>query len=547
MSLTKRHLSEMKEKELQNDVLISLFQAMKYQDVKAHGGRTEYGKDIVMWRETDVSPRLDYAVVVKAEKITGKTTGNAGVSTILTQIRQCVGKNYLDHITTEARQVKHVYVVSSKEITQEAIEHIEADLSASGLKLIVEFIDGEKLWELIERHMSEKTVLYRLAQIKKICDEADPYYRIVPVMNQDSISFTIQPKDPRVLKDHPLRFSPYFTFHKTPEGRAKGEEISASLKAGYQVTIPNEYVEHLGLPDLLTRFIQPGTLTDWKITVGSLPPILLVKVEMESIDGASAVFHYLPLQRFDEADGRTLYKNQGQLVPWRFELGLDKRTKQFDISYQLKYEGINVNWALESARFQRAISKGGTLRVRSLETDLPIIVNRVQPGTLEELDERWIEILEKLLLIQRKTLALFSAPTGSLSADEVREIYELAFILENGYINLLTKSHPMKISEKEAAQELLNYAALEHFSVAFGRQETAMVLGKEITLGRAEYKFGKVTLSGQDWDAIKLFAETGAPEGGLDITIVPLENSEAKVEYLELPSWDSPKPSDFPR
>ncbi|MFY9554093.1 MAG: hypothetical protein WAV47_05165, partial [Blastocatellia bacterium] len=123
---------------------------------------------------------------------------------LLAQIQQCLGKVVLDHITTEPHQIRQVYVVSSKEVTKEAIEHIEAALSATRLNLIVQFIDGEKLWELIENHMSERTVLYKLNQIKQICDEADEYYRIVPILSGDAISLTIQPKDPTAALDHPL-------------------------------------------------------------------------------------------------------------------------------------------------------------------------------------------------------------------------------------------------------------------------------------------------------------------------------------------------------
>jgi hypothetical protein len=531
MSWTKQQLSDMKELQLQKDILIPLFQAMKYKDVHIHQGPSEIGKDIVMWKETDVSPRVDYAVVVKADKITGKVAGNSGVSVILTQIQQCVGKNYLDHITVEPRQIRQVYVVSSKEITKDAIEHIEGALSASRLNLLVEFIDGEKLWELIEKHMSERTVLYRLAQIKQICDEADPYYRIVPVMNGDTISLTIQPKDPNALKDHPLKFSPYFTFHKSPEGRAKQEEVEQSLKSGSQVTITKEYIENLGLPEFFSRFIDPSTMSDWRITIGSLPPIMLTKIEMVCSDGERAEFDYIPLQRFDEEDGKTIYKNENQLVPWRIEVGLDKQTNPTHFNYHLKYEGVNINWALQGTLFERAMAKGGVLHIKSLETDLPLIGFNVQPKLFESPSAGWIELLEKLVFIQQKTRTLFSAPLGSIDIEQAQGIYNVAYILENGRINFVPVPYLLKVTGKEGSQRLLQYANQEHFAFGIGREEVVTVLDKEIHLGRAIYKMGKVTLSKEDWEALKLFNETGTPEGGIEVTIMPLEDSETGLEF----------------
>jgi len=544
MSWTKQQLSEMKEAQLQENVLIPLFRSMKYEDVQLHQGGTEFGKDIVMWKAGEVSQRTDYAVVVKADKVTGKVTGHSGVTAVLTQIQQCFGKNYLDHITTEPRQIKRVYVVSSKEITKDAIEHIDSALSASRLNLLVEFIDGEKLWELIEKYMSEKTVLYRLAQIKQICDEADPCYRIVPVMSGDTISLTIQPKDPNALKNHPLKFSPYFTFHKTAEGRAKREEVERSLKDGEQVTITKEYIENLGLPEFFSRFIDPSILTDWKITIGSLPPIILTKIEIECSDGEIARFDYVPLQRFDEEDGSTTYKNEGQLMPWRIQLKLDKQTRQFLFTYQIKYESVNVNLALHGTRFDRAMAKGGILRIKNLETDLPLVVYNVQSGIVEEQNETWIQILEKLLFVQQKTHTLFSAPIGPIEAEEVQNIFAVAQTLESGKIDAQPQPLPIKITGQDLAQNLLQYATKEHFAFGFGKEEIIPILGKEIHLGRAEYKFGKVTLSKEEWEALRLFAETGTPEGGIDVVITPLQDSESTVEFLSwLPNAETPIPS----
>jgi hypothetical protein len=51
-----------KEDQLQKEVLVPLFNAMGFKDVTIHQGRSELGKDIVMWKPGDLGERVNYAV-----------------------------------------------------------------------------------------------------------------------------------------------------------------------------------------------------------------------------------------------------------------------------------------------------------------------------------------------------------------------------------------------------------------------------------------------------------------------------------------------------
>lgn len=76
----------MKEKELQRNVLVPLFEACGYQDVEIHQGTTEAGKDLVMWKAGDLGERINYAVVVKAKPISGKAAGKSSAAEVRFQI-----------------------------------------------------------------------------------------------------------------------------------------------------------------------------------------------------------------------------------------------------------------------------------------------------------------------------------------------------------------------------------------------------------------------------------------------------------------------------
>src|SRR6185295_6051584 len=74
------------EKDFCLNFLIPLLGAMGFKDVAYHhGGTLEQGKDIVMWKEGDFTPRSNFAVVAKSRKI----AGNVGIlQEILLQIKQ---------------------------------------------------------------------------------------------------------------------------------------------------------------------------------------------------------------------------------------------------------------------------------------------------------------------------------------------------------------------------------------------------------------------------------------------------------------------------
>lgn len=56
---TRKQIEEMKETDLHTRVLIPLFRQMGYRDVVSqHGLSLESGKDLVMWKPSDIRPRV---------------------------------------------------------------------------------------------------------------------------------------------------------------------------------------------------------------------------------------------------------------------------------------------------------------------------------------------------------------------------------------------------------------------------------------------------------------------------------------------------------
>ena len=110
--------------------------------------------------------RVNYRVVAKADKVSGKVSGRSSAGEVFNQVRQGSGSAYLDPVTTEQRPVGRCFVVTSKAIAKKALNSLQSLVKQGGLEKVTELIDGEKLWELIELHLASWTVPEELERIR---------------------------------------------------------------------------------------------------------------------------------------------------------------------------------------------------------------------------------------------------------------------------------------------------------------------------------------------------------------------------------------------
>src|SRR6185369_4726064 len=168
MALSREQLLKLDEDTLRRDVLIPLLRRMGYKDVvHEHGGILEQGKDLVMWRPEDFGARTNLAFVVKATRVSGKASGKGSAGEASTQIQQAFGATFLDSVTGEEQRVHRCWLVSSAEITKEARSSIGTMLKNSNLDRMLNYIDGERLWSLLQEFSPEATVVDDLTRISK--------------------------------------------------------------------------------------------------------------------------------------------------------------------------------------------------------------------------------------------------------------------------------------------------------------------------------------------------------------------------------------------
>ena len=224
---TPEGIRSLKEDDLSRDVLVPLFITMGYRDVRFHGGGPlEQGKDLVMWREEPIRGRSNIAVVVKAVPITGNTT--TGI--VIDQLREAFGKDYVDTAKAEPARILECFVVTPHEIKKEGANCLEGLVKRERFNGYVEFIDGVRLWELIETHMGARVLLPRLVTAYRELSQLAPGIGVV--LDDQKLTLNLRRTEPTV------RGLGIPEFADTPEGAAAREAFQQFLRTGEPTELP---------------------------------------------------------------------------------------------------------------------------------------------------------------------------------------------------------------------------------------------------------------------------------------------------------------------
>lgn len=136
MIFTRPELLELKEDDLTRRVLVPLFVAMGYRDVRFHGGGIlEQGKDLVMWRSEPARGRINVACVVKAVPITGQSSS----VNVINQVEQTFAVPFVDVATGASAEVHECWVITPREIRKEGIHTLQSLLGGKSF--------GRPTWE----------------------------------------------------------------------------------------------------------------------------------------------------------------------------------------------------------------------------------------------------------------------------------------------------------------------------------------------------------------------------------------------------------------
>jgi len=520
----------MKEKELQRDVLVPLFEAWGFHDVEVYQGNTEAGKDLVMWRPGDLNERLNYAVVVKAKPITGKATGKSSAAEVRFQIEQAFSSEWYDSKTTQAQRADRCFVICSKEIKKEAIAAIQGVLNTNNLEKVTRFIDGDELWELVQRHTPERAVFAKLEELQQTLDAASPDYRLVAKTTGELI---IEPRSSEKLPAKPL-LQVTVDFPNTEEGREAKEQFDRQLSTGEPAAITSPYLTGLEMADFLIPFV--GQINPDQMKLVLLPSEIGptgVELSLESSDGSSTKLDFIELKGFRGNEILTLH-NQHQSVPYKFRMVVDFKNKSINFSFSIEKGVHNVKPKLDALRFWMAWAAGGTFTISHRDTGLLIAKQSVAAGSIPLQDPILLEIVEKLTTIQLKTRQAINAPS-EFSRKVIEQIFSTVVKVDTGK-GLYRTDKITFPANVQLASNLLKYLGNGEVGNLFYNtmsEQTVKLFGTVINLGNAVFFMDKVSIDPHEAARLKSELAEAASDATFEVPITIID----KLIRVWYPKW----------
>jgi hypothetical protein len=399
----------------------------------------------------------------------------------------------------------------------------------------------------LAKNLPKKIVAHSLARVRKILDEADPHYRLV--INSEN-ELIIKEKYKGAAQDHPLTISAAFSFDaKTPEGKAAIEAWNRFVNTGEEITIKSPQLTKFQPPEIIERFTEVPT-EHMAVTFGSRPSgkKLPIRVVAQTGDGATAVLDNILLDVMRRGKEQMTLSNERQGGAWKIEQIIKFNTNQsnFDFHFNDSTQ-LNVNQAVEAWRFFDALSKGAVIRIESIETGLQLGHARVAPGAYALPDERLLEVLEALVIIQNKTGILFNSPDVVSFAD-AQSIFTTLEILQTGQVALNPQSILVESNLEQAKSALERFADdakayLSQFLEEFG----TTIFGRNIPLGPVVIVYEQVYIAPVDYENLERAVASGPSETVFNIVLTPVEGLSPEAKFLNwLPSEEADKLKNFP-
>jgi hypothetical protein len=147
----KKKLQSIDERELRENVLVPLLQALGYSGVYTFHGPTEKGKDIIFRETSKIGESIVYAAVVSTANITAKVGDPNSAQRILDQVQMALDEPFEDKFTGRDTEVERCWVITSGRMLPSATASISNSLKKYNLSKVVRFIDVDQLIELIDQ------------------------------------------------------------------------------------------------------------------------------------------------------------------------------------------------------------------------------------------------------------------------------------------------------------------------------------------------------------------------------------------------------------
>jgi hypothetical protein len=299
--------------------------------------------------------------------------------------------------------------------------------SATDHPEVIEFL--REIIAKLPKYILQHTISRGLTSAKNVL-EGDSHYKWV--MNTER-EFVLREKFEGASREKPLKFTTELRFDvKKPEDQEAHEAYKKFLATGEPITIKSPHLTKFIPPEVFS-LLMPERIEEMQLTMGPVigQKSLNARAVFEATDGQRVVLEGIEFKNIQSGMEQMILSNEHQTVPWKFRQVIRFDDRESQANFSVDTVDVPVNQAVKALRFCHALSKGGSLKLESVETDMQLSHADIAPGAYPAPDENWVRICGALNLIQKKTSILFSSPEA-VTPEAAREIALVVQILETG-------------------------------------------------------------------------------------------------------------------
>ncbi len=541
--LTRDSIHGYREDDLRSEVVIPLLKAMGYHDVEHyHGQSGELGKDVTAWRVNDLGNRRNLVVVVKAGNITGQAARSPrSAGEVATQIRQAFGSPFLDKADGIQQRANDCWVLTNGTISKEARAAIGAELSSSNLNVAVQFIDGERLWGLVEEYLAVP-LLQKMEELQKELNQIDTHYQPLTTLSDTGIQVALKEKFPGASLEKPLALTARFRFPNSEEGNMARESIGRSLDTGTPVEIPPQFIENIEYPALFREVSrQIFGIETIEITGLEILPLpgnrrLIVRIELCCDDGDNFILDYVELRFVHGGNKELTFSNDDQQIPIRVRLILRLHDREATIQFSPDGSTFNAFQLQSLLHLIHCLSKPLAVRIVGVDSGIPLFSIRIPKGVSEGIHPERMELIDDLAAIQLKIKRPILVPDRPFTADELETIAKLRTALHEGKSTGEWEQFTLVLTKDGAREIIAALSRADAIPLRVVTDEAMTLFGTAIPL-RIEATIEQARL--QSEEEVRALLEQTADEG-ISCRFVPGDRNTATITYLDWASESTP-------
>jgi hypothetical protein len=374
-----------------------------------------------------------------------------------------------------------------------------------------------------------ETALQSMEKARKALEDADPHYRLV--LNTKG-EILIEEKFPGASEEKPLQFGVKLQGHETLEAWKRFEET------GEPLDLASPHTVSLTIPEFISRALNLGlTSVEIPIDMSAQRATRTVKksvtLTFEADSGESCSWDNVILENVQVGTKQTIWSNEDQGIPLKIRFTVLFDNPRTELQLAFSPDGLNVKQAAEGLRFFLELSKGGKFIIEESETGAHTGIGLIPAGYDTGVSAEFLELVEALLLIQRKASISFSVPE-SVTWKDADVIFSVAQILKTGKARLKSGPAVLDIPPTFAA-DFLNRMKDGHsmtIQLYLDRYDVK-IYGERISIGEA-------LLSGEFYaapDDLKLLEDAldkrDSNAVDLDVTMTPIEGSIHEAKFID--------------